>query len=103
MTPNEFAELVASVTAWIGDRALDENLDAGLNANFPANGPLFRSMVDACPTTSHRIVSRYALSPIPTSVSSSTISAFRVVWCEAAGWTASDVIRVSSPPRISKS
>ena len=48
MTPNEFAELVTSVTAWIGDRALDENLDAGLNANFPANGPLFRSMVDAC-------------------------------------------------------
>ncbi len=48
MTPNEFAELVASVTAWIGDRALDENLDAELNANFPANGALFRSMVDAC-------------------------------------------------------
>ena len=48
MTPNEFAELVASVTAWIGDRALDENLDAGLNAKFPANGALFRSMVDAC-------------------------------------------------------
>ena len=48
MTQNEFAELVASVTAWIGDRALDENLDAGLNANFPANGALFRSMVDAC-------------------------------------------------------
>src|SRR5438876_830725 len=45
MTPNEFAELIASVTAWIGDRALDENLDAGLNANFPANGALFRLMV----------------------------------------------------------
>ena len=48
MTPNEFADLVASVTTWIGDRALDENLDAGLNAKFPANGALFRSMVDAC-------------------------------------------------------
>ena len=48
MTPNEFAELVASVTTWIGDRALDETLDAELNAHFPANGALFRSIVDAC-------------------------------------------------------
>jgi hypothetical protein len=48
MTPNEFAELVASVTAWIGDRQLDETLDAELNANFPANGALFRAMVDGC-------------------------------------------------------
>jgi hypothetical protein len=48
MTPSEFAQLVASVTAWISDRQLDETLDAELNANFPANGALFRAMVDAC-------------------------------------------------------
>lgn len=48
MTPQEFADLVAPITQWIGDRALDETLDANLNHKFPANGALFQSVVDAC-------------------------------------------------------
>jgi hypothetical protein len=48
MTPIEFSALVASVTAWIGDRALDDTLEADLNRTFPASGALFRSVLDAC-------------------------------------------------------
>jgi hypothetical protein len=48
MTPNEFSELVASVTAWIGDRALDGTLEVDLNRTFPVNGAVFRSVLDAC-------------------------------------------------------
>jgi len=48
MTPQEFAELLAPITQWIGDRPLDDGLDADLNRAFPADGWLFRAVVDAC-------------------------------------------------------
>lgn len=48
MTSNEFADLVASITGWIGDRALDASLEADLNRTFSADGPLFQSLFDAC-------------------------------------------------------
>jgi hypothetical protein len=48
MNPNEFTDLIASVTGWIGDRALDDALEADLNRSFPADGALFQSVVAAC-------------------------------------------------------
>lgn len=48
MTSNEFAALVAPITGWIGDRALDASLEADLNRTFSPDGPLFQSVVDAC-------------------------------------------------------
>jgi Domain of unknown function (DUF4863) len=48
MTSNEFAALVAPITRWIGDRALDATLEADLNRTFSPEGALFRSVVDAC-------------------------------------------------------
>jgi len=48
MNSNEFADLIASVTGWIGDRALDSALEADLNRAFPADGALFQSVVAAC-------------------------------------------------------
>jgi hypothetical protein len=48
MTPNEFSNLVAPITAWIGDRALDGGLEADLNRTFPADGALYQSVFDAC-------------------------------------------------------
>lgn len=48
MTPHEFAELLAPITQWIGNRPLDDALDGDLNRVFPADGRLFRSVADAC-------------------------------------------------------
>lgn len=48
MTSNEFADLVASITGRIGDRALDAALEADLNRTFSPDSALFRSVVDAC-------------------------------------------------------
>lgn len=48
MTPEEFGELVAPIARWIGGRPLDEALDADLNRTFPADGAVFRSVLDAC-------------------------------------------------------
>ena len=48
MTPQQFADLIAPITEWIGDRALDDALDADLNRAFPANGPVFQSVLEAC-------------------------------------------------------
>ena len=48
MTPNEFVDLVAPLTGWIGERTLDETLETGLNRTFPPDSALFRSVLDAC-------------------------------------------------------
>jgi len=48
VTTNEFAALIAPITGWIGDRALDASLEADLNRTFSADGPLFQSVVEAC-------------------------------------------------------
>ena len=48
MTANEFAALVAPITAWIGNRALEATLEADLNRTFSPDGDLFQSVADAC-------------------------------------------------------
>ena len=48
MTPKEFADLVASITGWIGEHALDDTLEAGLNRIFRPDSALFQSVLDAC-------------------------------------------------------
>jgi Domain of unknown function (DUF4863) len=48
MTPEGFVGLVAPITLWIGDRPLDAALDADLNRTFPADGAMFRSVLEAC-------------------------------------------------------
>jgi hypothetical protein len=48
MTKEEFQGLVAQVTGAVKGRALDTRLAADLNAQFPADGPTFRSIKSAC-------------------------------------------------------
>jgi hypothetical protein len=48
MSKRRFEELVTTVTNWIGNRPLDGSLEEGLNANFPANGEFYTSMLAIC-------------------------------------------------------
>jgi hypothetical protein len=48
VTPQQFADLLAPITEWIGGRPLDNALDADLNRAFPASGELFRRVAEAC-------------------------------------------------------
>jgi hypothetical protein len=48
MTAGEFGELMASITGAIGAHALDASLEAELNRRFPTDGPVVKSIVDAC-------------------------------------------------------
>jgi hypothetical protein len=48
MTQDEFGALVASLTQRIQGRSLDKTLEADLNRAFPPDGPVFRSLLDAC-------------------------------------------------------
>lgn len=48
MTPEEFSGLIAGVTARIAGLPLDAQLDARLNKEFPADGPDFNRIFDAC-------------------------------------------------------
>jgi hypothetical protein len=50
MTAAEFSDLMASITRLIQGRALDKALEADLNALFPADGDVFRSVLAACRT-----------------------------------------------------
>jgi hypothetical protein len=48
MTQDEFTSLMASITGQLRGRRLDAALEADLNRDFPAQGELFRSVLDAC-------------------------------------------------------
>jgi hypothetical protein len=44
----ELKELIVPITDYIGDRVLDESLEADLNKTFPATGPDFKAIESAC-------------------------------------------------------
>jgi len=48
MTANDFVDLVAPITRWIGARALDATLEADLNRSFAPDAAVFQSLFDAC-------------------------------------------------------
>jgi hypothetical protein len=48
VSQDEFARLMASITARLEGRALDTALEAELNRTLPAGGPVVRSVFDAC-------------------------------------------------------
>lgn len=48
MTPEQFERLISQVTGRIQGKALDANLDAELNREFPPSGELFRNIFEAC-------------------------------------------------------
>lgn len=48
MTPEAFRDLITPITSRIQGRALDGKLQADLCADYPADGPVFRSVFDAC-------------------------------------------------------
>lgn len=48
MTASDFADLVAPLTRWVGERALDPALEADLNRTFGADDALFQSLFAAC-------------------------------------------------------
>lgn len=48
MTPEEFTGLIAGITARIAGRPLDAQLEALLNAEFPADSTAFNRIFDAC-------------------------------------------------------
>lgn len=48
MTPQEFQGLLTPVAERIRGRQLDKRLQAELNEAFPADGPAFKAIVDAC-------------------------------------------------------
>ena len=48
MSQEEFARLMASITARVEGRALDAALEVELNRTLPAGGPVVRSVFEAC-------------------------------------------------------
>ena len=48
MTPKEFDDLVRPLVEFIGKRELNPALQAALNEAFPASGPYFLELKDAC-------------------------------------------------------
>lgn len=48
MSPEQFRDLLKPVTEYIQGKPLDAALDAGLNDNFPASGPVFEAIEAAC-------------------------------------------------------
>ncbi|MCP5426327.1 MAG: DUF4863 family protein [Gammaproteobacteria bacterium] len=48
MTPEQFADLISSVTRQIAGKPLDKPLESELNASFPADGEVFESIFSAC-------------------------------------------------------
>ena len=48
MTPEQFRNLIAPFTTYIGERPLDATLDADLNTTFPANGLILSGIFNAC-------------------------------------------------------
>jgi hypothetical protein len=50
MSPNEFQGLIARVTGAIASRPLDADLQTWLNAEYPASGPGYTELANACRT-----------------------------------------------------
>jgi len=48
MTPEQFRALVTPIMDHIGAKPLDADLIADLNATYPAGGPVFNGVFDAC-------------------------------------------------------
>ncbi|MBT0963819.1 4-hydroxylaminobenzoate lyase [Denitromonas iodatirespirans] len=48
MSVDNFIALVAEVTGAIAGKAVDKQLEAELNARFPANGEVFKAIAAAC-------------------------------------------------------
>jgi len=48
VSQDEFAQLMASITAMIADRPLDRALEAELNRSLPADGAVVRQVFEAC-------------------------------------------------------
>jgi len=48
MTPEQFNALITPVAELIQDKPLDAKLEAELNSVYPASGPAFRYIFDAC-------------------------------------------------------
>jgi Domain of unknown function (DUF4863) len=48
MDPDRFRELITGITGRIAGKALDERLEAELNQSFPASGPQFGAIFEAC-------------------------------------------------------
>ena len=48
MTQSDFTDLIASITRRIAGRPLDGALEADLNRLFPAEGDMYRRVLDAC-------------------------------------------------------
>lgn len=48
MTPEAFTDQIATISRRIAGRPLDQALEDELNATFPAGGPEYRALVDAC-------------------------------------------------------
>jgi hypothetical protein len=50
MSPSHFQALIARVTERVAQRPLDQDLANWLNAEYPADGPAFAELSDACRT-----------------------------------------------------
>ena len=48
MTPEQFHALITPVTELVQDKPLDAKLEAELNAAYPAGGPGFKGIFEAC-------------------------------------------------------
>ena len=48
VTPQAFSALVAPITAMVAGRPLDGRLENELNERYPADGPEFRALFEAC-------------------------------------------------------
>ncbi|RTL58150.1 MAG: DUF4863 family protein [Rhodocyclaceae bacterium] len=47
MSPEQFSQLVSTVTAAVDGKAVDKALEKELNEKFPADGPVFAAIKDA--------------------------------------------------------
>jgi hypothetical protein len=48
MTPEQFRALIVPVTELVQDKPLDRKLEGELNAAYPAGGPAFKGIFQAC-------------------------------------------------------
>ena len=48
MTPEQFRDMMSSITEWIQGRPLDKQLETELNDRFAANSKIFQGVFNAC-------------------------------------------------------